>query len=540
MMNRPRHQQSLLSLSSRPSIFILIFLVPATFLCRCGSGQSIDARIKIDLSHASTVAIDQRIYGHFIEHLGSAIYGGIWNSATDQLDPRVLDEVEALNPPLMRWPGGCFSDTYHWEDGIGPRNLRPTRPNLYWGTLGPAYGPDDSNHFGTDEFMAFAEAISATPYINVNFGSGTKEEAARWVEYVNGTTATPGGVRRSQNGHPEPYGAKLWGVGNEIFGGWEIGHMEAAPYADRFLEFAGAMKAADPGIELVAVGCLKNYLTCPEGWNRTVLDQAGSEINYLSLHIYLPEVVHSINPQGRSDYYSIVASPREIETDIETFFQDIQDAGREGKIFIALDEWNLWWQYEQLLHSNFTLRDALFAAGVLNVLQRKSPPVRIANFAQIVNVLGLINTGDEGSFLSPMYYVFRLFSNYSQPILVPVQVESGTFSSPALASIKAQTNVPYLDVSATVNAQKNRLTVFVTNRHDFSSLRTRLEIQGVKPEGQVTVYELNAPSFESKNTFTEPEVVKLRELPPVKSGRNLVYTFPAHSLTALLFNTGPD
>jgi len=235
-----------------------------------------------------------------------------------------------------------------------------------------------------------------------------------------------------------------------------------------------------------------------------------------------------------------VASPREIETDIETFFQDIRDAGREGKVFIALDEWNLWWQYEQLLHSNFTLRDALFAAGVLNVLQRKSPPVRIANFAQIVNVLGLINTGDEGTFLSPMYYVFQLYSNYSQPILVPIQVESGTFSSQALASIKAQTEVPYLDVSATVNAGKNRLTVFVTNRHDFSSLRTRLEIQGVKPEGQVTVYELNAPSFESKNTFAEPEAVKLQELPPVKSGRNLVYTFPAHSLTALVFTTRPD
>ncbi|MDD5223155.1 MAG: alpha-L-arabinofuranosidase C-terminal domain-containing protein [bacterium] len=539
MMKRSRHQQSFLPAFVRLSVFALIFLAPAVFLCRCGSGQSAAARIAIDVSGPGA-AIDQRIYGHFIEHLDGAIYGGIWDLSAERLIPETVDLIRALQPPLMRWPGGCFSDTYHWEDGIGPRSLRPTRPNIYWGTFGSNYGPDDSNHFGTDEFMSFAEAISASPYVNVNFGSGTKEEAARWVEYVNGETGTLQGGLRLRNGHPSPYGVKLWGIGNEIFGAWETGHQDAAPYADRFLEFAREMKAVDPEIELVAVGCLPGYLTCPEGWNRTVLDRAGAEIDYLSLHIYLPEVVHSINPQGRDDYYTIVASPREIETDIGTFFQDIRDAGREGKTFIALDEWNLWWQYEQLLHSNFTLRDALFAAGVLNVLQRKSPPVRMANYAQIVNVLGLINTGDEGVFLSPMYYVFQLYSNYSQPLPVPVQVESETFSSRPLASIKAQSGVPYLDVSATVNAGKNRLAVFVTNRHDFSSLRTRLEIKGVRPEGPADVYELNAPTFESGNTFAEPETVKLRKLPALKSGSSLVYTFPAHSLTALLFTTRPD
>ncbi|MCX5868442.1 MAG: hypothetical protein NT009_13370 [Proteobacteria bacterium] len=517
-----------------------IFLFLGIWLCRCGSGQSTAARIKIDVSRISTGAIDQRIYGHFIEHLGSAIYGGVWDPDTDRLNPQVRDEIKALNPPLMRWPGGCFSDTYHWEDGIGPRDLRPTRPNLYWGKFGAEYGPDDSNHFGTDEFLSFAEAISATPYINVNFGSGTKEEAANWVEYVNGATTTPGGARRGQNGRVEPYGVKLWGIGNEIFGAWEIGHQDAAPYADRFLEFAQAMKAVDPELELVAVGCLKNYLTCPAGWNPTVVSRAGAEIDYLSLHIYLPEVIFTIAPKGRDDYYSIVASPREIEADIQTFFQEIQDAHGEDRIRIALDEWNLWWRYGQLLHSDFTLRDALFSAGVFNVLQRNSPPVAIANYAQIVNVLGLINTGPECHFLSPLYFVFQLYANYSEPFRVPVQVESETFSSRALASIKAQVNVPYLDVSATTNAQKNRLTVFVTNRHDFSPLRTRLEIQGVKPEGQVTLYELNASSFEATNTFAEPEAVKLRDLPPVKSGSTLVYTFPAHSLTALLFTTRPD
>ena len=525
---------------SRLCVFTLIFLAPAAFLCRCGSGQPVAARIKIDVSGVSTAAIDQRIYGHFLEHLGSAVYGGVWDSDADRLDPQVRDEVRALNPPLMRWPGGCFSDTYHWEDGIGPRNLRPTKPNDYWGKFGPEYGPDDSNHFGTDEFLSFAEAVSATPYVNVNFGSGTKEEAADWVEYVNGAAATPGGARRGQNGRPEPYGVKLWGIGNEIFGGWEIGHQDAESYADRFLEFARAMKSVDPEIELVAVGCLKNYLTCPAGWNPTVVSRAGAEIDYLSLHIYLPEVIFTIAPQGRDDYYSIVASPLEIESDIQTFFSEIQEAHGEDRPRIALDEWNLWWRYDQLLHSDFTLRDALFSAGVFNVLQRNSPPVAIANYAQIVNVLGLINTGPEGHFLSPLYFVFQLYANYSEAFRVPAEVESGTFSSLALASIKAQADVPYLDVSATANAQKNRLTIFVTNRHDFQPLRTRLEIAGVKPEGRVTVYELNAPSFESKNTFAEPEAVKLRELPSIKSGRNLIYTFPAHSLTALLFTARPD
>lgn len=142
MMNHPSHQQSFLILSFRGYVFVLMFPVPVTFLCRCGSDQSIAARIRIDVSRVSTGAIDPRIYGHFLEHPGSAIYGGVWDLDTDRLNPQVRDEIQALNPPLMRWPGGCFSDTYHWENGIGPRDLRPTRPNLYWGKFGAEYGPE--------------------------------------------------------------------------------------------------------------------------------------------------------------------------------------------------------------------------------------------------------------------------------------------------------------------------------------------------------------------------------------------------------------
>jgi len=501
----------------------------------CGSGSDgVAAVLRIDASLGEGT-IDRRIYGHFIEHVGYCIYGGIWDSEADGFRADVLAEVAALEPVLIRYPGGCFADSYHWEDGIGPRAERPLRENEVWGSVGGEFGSDEPIYFGTDEFLAFCEEVGAASYLTVNFGSGTPEEAARWVEYVNGPVSSAYGALRAENGHPAPYGVKLWGVGNEIYGSWEIGNTDASTYADGFIEFAAAMKEVDPEIELVAVGCPQETQFCPEGWNRTVIERAGHEIDHLSLHKYLPGVHYFLDPSGEDDYYSIVASPVQVGEELDESAREIQEAGGGDRVGIALDEWNILWDYGQILHSEYTLRDALFAAGILNLLERRNSRIRIANIAQMLNALGLINTDDEKLFLTPIYFVFQMYSRYSQSIHVPVETESDTFRIEEFGSISARRGVPYLDASASMSPDGGRLAVFVVNRHFSEPIRARIEISGIEPRGEAAVYELNGPDPEASNNFDAPRNVLARDLESIEAGKKMVYSFPAHSLTVLVF-----
>jgi len=488
--------------------------------------------LSVDLSRPGT-KIDQRIYGHLLEHMGYAIYGGIWDVKTNQAKADVLEKVGALKPPLIRYPGGCFADTYHWKDGIGPRDKRPTKKNKHWGHLGGEFGDKEPNYFGTDEFLIISEKLGSISYINVNFGSGTPEEAADWVEYVNGPITSAQGSQRAQNGHPAPYGVKLWGIGNEIYGFWETGYMNAAKYADGFLKFAAAMKKADPEIKLVAVGCMSEKFFCEEGWNKTVIKRAGAAIDYLSLHEYFPDPLHFIKPKGKDDYYSFVAAPLQIGEDLEKFAKDIKDAGAGKAIGIALDEWNLWWGYDQIVQAEFALRDALFTAGVLNLLQKKSPLVSIANYAQLINVLGLINTVKDKHFLSPSYFALQAYSNFAQPLSVPVAAETGTFSSKKLGTINARKGVPYLDASATVSTAKDKLVLFVINRHYSDAISARLDILGAEPRDNVSVHQVNGAHPEAKNDLGNPHAVSLKQGAPFKADKTIYCSFPAHSLTVL-------
>ena len=364
-------------------------------------------------------ALPRTQYGHFIEHLGKCIKGGIWAEGESEdmflggVRPELVEAIKSIHPALIRYPGGCFADGYHWQDGIGPRASRPSRRNRAWAKLGPWHGPREDNHFGTDEFLRLCEEVGAGPMLTANVGSGAAAEAAAWVEYCNGPPDSRWGGERARNGRAEPYGVKHWFVGNEIFGIYETGHRSPSQYARTFREFAQAMRRTDPDLKLIAVG---NHAgaTNREAINRIVLEGAGPEIDYLSIHQYVPElnagnllrysVMRRHVIPDRGVYYDVMASVRVMEDLIRRSAKEAHRFSPPAKpVKLVFDEWNLWFDFlRDIVIANFNLRDGLWVATMLNLLHRFAPDVPIANIAQMVNCVGIIDSTARGNFPHPL------------------------------------------------------------------------------------------------------------------------------------------
>src|SRR5947208_1784117 len=376
------------------------------------------ARIGIDLERRIGT-VDRRIFGQFIEHLGRCIYGGIYDEGSPLADARgfrtdVLDAVRPLRIPILRWPGGNFVSGYHWLDGVGPRDKRPRRSELAW------YA-EESNRFGTDEFIEYCRAIEAEPYICVNMGSGTMDEAQAWVEYCNGTGNTSWANLRRANGHAEPYRVRYWGLGNEMYGGWQIGNMNAHDYVKKARAFAMVMKRTDLSIQLI--GCGQNGWS---EWDEITLNGLAEFIDFPSIHLYT----------GGPDHYATVFQSHQAERAIRVcaaLIERVRYAQRIAHpIHIAFDEWNVWWRTRSHedrvggVEERYTLTDALAIATYLNGFIRHCRVVRIANFAQLVNAIAPIFTSPAGLFLQTIYHPLRLYAEHTQDVALDVHVEGET------------------------------------------------------------------------------------------------------------------
>ncbi len=440
--------------------------------------------------------------------------------------PDVVEAARGLRPALLRWPGGNYASAYHWADGIGARDQRPTLVDPVWGALEP-------NDVGTDEFMALCRELGAEPYLSVNLGSGTPEEVAAWVEYCNGPADSTHGARRAANGHPEPYGVRLWGVGNETYGNWQYGHIDAGTYARRYLEFARAMRAVDPDLVLVAVGA--HGYEAPE-WNDAVLEIAGAGMDYLSLHHYVPgEVPPGLEPTHEDLYPVVVAGPERVEELLHEAEAAIARHGLAGQVHIALDEWNVWVfaHYECRMEEPYLLRDGLYAAGIFHVLYRNCQLVTLASLAQLVNVLGAIYTTPTGLFLTPIYLANRLYVEHSGSVAVATEVESPTFDAPAMGFMPERRAAHYVDAMATVDGAGERLYLSLVNRHRHEPLEVQIEVNGCAVGLEGTGHQLNGPSALSGNSITNPDVVKVEPIASFLAGNRFTYTCPAHSATVL-------
>ena len=492
------------------------------------------ARIAIDLERRIG-HVDRRIFGQFIEHLGRCIYGGIYEEGSPLADARgfradVLEAARPLRIPILRWPGGNFVSGYHWLDGVGPKDARPRRAELAW------YA-EESNRFGTDEFIEYCRVLETEPFICVNMGSGTMDEAQAWVEYCNGTGNTSWANLRRANGHPEPYRVKYWGLGNEMYGGWQIGNMNAHDYVKKARAFAMVMKRTDPSIQLI--GCGQNGWS---EWDEIVLNGLAELVDFHSIHLYT----------GARDHYTTVFSSHQAERAIRicaALIERVRALQRiTHPIHIAFDEWNVWYRTRSHedrvggVEERYDLSDALAIATYLNGFIRHCREVRIANFAQLVNAIAPIFTNPTGLFLQTIYHPLRLYADAMHTVALDVHVDGETYALAPAQEAASGGRVHHvaelgpfqlLDAAATCDESGRRLALAVVNRDRDRDLAATIDLTQATAGGSADVREVNGPAVTATNSFESPRAVDVRTRRVDVKGSRFDYTFPAHSITVL-------
>ena len=422
------------------------------------------ARIKIDVDR-TVGTVNPLIFGSFAEHLGRMIYGGIYDEKSPLSDAfgfrrDVIQAVRDQGVSILRWPGGNFASGYDWKDGIGPKGQRPVRPELAWDDI-------ETNRFGTDEFLRYAATIGAEPYICLNLGLGTIAEARDWVEYTNGANHTYWADERRRNGHEPPYGVKYWALGNEIDGPWQLGHKDADAYARFALETAKAMRAIDPSIHLVASGS-SNYGADWIAWNRTVLQTLRNTADYIALHTYIGD-----RDNDFERYLATAAANLERYIDTTaSLIREVQTGPSPRPIYIAYDEWNVWYRTgnREKLEEVYNVEDALAMGVFFNAFLRHADVVRMANLAQMVNVIAPIVTNARGLLRQSIYYPIAEYGRQRGRTSLDVWVAAPAYRLPDRTE-----EMPYLDVSATYDASSSDVAINVLNRSRDRDLTTTIE-----------------------------------------------------------------
>jgi alpha-N-arabinofuranosidase len=486
---------------------------------------ALQARIKIDIDR-TIGEVHPHLFGSFAEHLGRMIYGGIYEEGSPLSDADgyrrdVMDAVRDLGVSILRWPGGNFASGYAWKDGIGPKDRRPVRLDGAWNAL-------ESNRFGTDEFLRYAERTGAEPYICVNLGLGTIDDARQWVEYTNEARPTFWADERRRNGREAPYKVRYWALGNEIDGPWQLGHKTAEEYARVALEAAKAMRAVDPDIRLVASGS-SHYGGDWIGWNRTVLQLLRDTVDYIAIHTYV-----SNRENDLERYLGRWSRTLEHYIDVTAGLIRQVQSGRPNPrpIAIAYDEWNVWYRtgVKEGLEEIYTFEDALAMGMFFNVFFRHADTVKMANLAQMVNVIAPIVTSREGIFLQPTYFPIREYGRQRGNVALDAWVSSPTYA------VERWGQVPYLDVSATWNPARREVFLNVLNRSRDRDIAARIDSQEGAILPDVAVWELDHPDLKATHTFGDDRKVRpVTRAITVPRGTGFGHVFPAHSLTILTF-----
>lgn len=478
--------------------------------------------IHIDLERTAG-KIERNLFGGFAEHLGRCIYGGIYDPDSPQADEHglrsdVLAALRQLRMPVIRYPGGNFVSGYRWQDGVGPPGERRPRLDLAWHAV-------DSNQFGSNEFIQFCRQLGAEPYLVVNCGDGDMREARDWVEYCNGTQDTAPVRLRQRHGFEDPHGVKYWGIGNEVDGPWQIGHKTPQEYARAFTEFGKVMKWVDPEIKLLAAATS----SWREDWverGQLLLEQAGHLIDYMAIHWYVGN--------RENDFAAYMSLSERFEERLSAY-EGLIAAMRLARdikrpIPIAVDEWNVWYRTGQpeALEEVYNLEDALVVAMQLNAFIRHAHTVKMANLAQIVNVIAPILTRPEGLVLQTIFYPFELYSRVCGQTALDIFWEGETFAGGEYTGLRV------LDVCATLDATQRQLALLVVNRSQDQPMETEIALAAGRLAGPVQAFVVNGPEIKAENTFDAPDQVGTRELSLTAAGSAWRYTFEPHSVTALV------
>lgn len=477
--------------------------------------------------------INRNIYGHFSEHLGRCIYEGIWVGEdspipnTNGIRNDVVEALKQIRIPVLRWPGGCFADEYHWKDGIGPKETRKRMVNTHWG------GVVENNHFGTHEFMELCRQLGCEPYINGNLGSGTVQEMSEWVEYLTFDGVSPMAELRAQNGRKEPWKVTYFGVGNENWGCG--GNMRPEYYADEYRRYQTYVRNyGDNRIHRIACGPNSDDYN----WMDVLMREAGRFMDSITLHYYtLPtDNWQDKGPAtgfGEHAWFSTLQKALRMD-DLITRHRTIMDKyDPEGRVGLIVDEWGTWYNVEPgtnpgFLYQQNTMRDALVAGLTLNIFHKHNQRVRMANIAQTVNVLqAVILTEGEKMIVTPTYHVFDMYKVHQDAELLDLSLDTGSYKLDG-------GDIPAVTATASRDAQ-GKIHLSFCNLQPQAEAQVTIDVRGLEG-GSLTATgsTLTGHSIDAHNTFARPDAVKPQPFESFQlEGGKLTVNLPAMSVTTL-------
>jgi alpha-N-arabinofuranosidase len=502
------------------------------------SAATTAARVYVD-TRRTIAPLDRNLFGSFLEHLGRAIYEGIYDPGSKLSDGNgfrkdVLNEIRQLGVPIIRYPGGNFVSGYNWLDGVGPKQNRPRTLDKAWDTL-------ESNQFGTNEFLAWCKAAGTQPLMGLNLGTGMPEEAAALVEYCNIDKGTKWSELRRQHGVAEPWKVEHWCLGNEMDGPWQIGHMLATEYGLKAADAARQMRDVDPSLKLIACGSSGPFMPTYLEWDREVLEQCYEYVDGLSLHRYFGN--NERDTGGDSSKYLAMNLSMERQIAETIAVCDLVRGHKRSpkKLWLSFDEWNVWYRTTKgdavdghrreaphLLEEIYNLEDALLVGGLVNSLLRNADRVKLACLAQLINVIAPIMTDPNGLFRQTIYYPYSWALQFARGAVLDLLVESSSYE------VSGFDQVAHLDVSGSLDRSDGKLSLFILNRDLSKAHEVEVVWEDAAPAQVTSASALTGDDLKASNSFAAPQrVVPQSFRAPAVTGGKTKFEVLARSYTVI-------
>jgi alpha-L-arabinofuranosidase len=489
--------------------------------------------------------LDRRVLGAFLEHLGRAVYTGVYQPGSPLADSNgfrsdVVREVKEAGVPIVRYPGGNFVSGYNWLDGVGPKQQRPTVLERAWNSI-------ETNQFGTNEFIDWCRMVGTEPLLGMNFGTGSVEMAIAYVEYCNYDRGTKWSDLRRSHGVDKPHNVRYWCLGNEMDGPWQIGQMQAREYGRKARDAARQMRVIDGNLQLIACGSSGTNMPQYLIWDREVLEECYDQVDGISLHAYYGNTP-ALTRNSTARYLAMNLDMDRQIREIAAVCDYVQGLRRSSKrLWLSFDEWNVWYRARsgdavdgrrqvapKLLEEVYNLEDALLVGGFVNTLLRNADRVRIGCIAQLVNVIAPLVTNDTGLLRQSTWFPYTWALRYARGRVLDLRVESETYPITAAglqADFARNDQVPFVDVVATLDVQAGQACLLMLNRDLDGERELALEWRDITPTRVLACETLTGADLKAFNTFEEPRRVAPQRLEPPAAGARMTFKLPARSYT---------
>jgi alpha-N-arabinofuranosidase len=537
----PMHRRRFLSSLGRTGAL----LAAGSWLDLIGYAQVSRGPARAFIQPSRHAEFDRRVLGAFLEHLGRAIYTGVYEPGSRLADAKgfrtdVAREVKELAVPITRYPGGNFVSGYNWLDGVGPKAQRPTVLERAWNSL-------ETNQFGTNDFIDWCRVVGTEPLLGMNFGTGTAEMAVAYVEYCNLDRGTKWSELRRSHGYDQPHNVRYWCLGNEMDGNWQIGQLQAREYGRKARDVAKQMRVIDRGVQLIACGSSGTGMSTYLVWDREVLEECYDQVDGISLHAYYGNTRPLTNNSSARYLAMNLDMDRQIH-EVAAVCDYVQALRKSSKrLWLSFDEWNVWYRARsgaavdgrrafapRLLEEVYNLEDALLVGGFVNTLLRNSDRVRVGCLAQLVNVIAPLVTSETGVLRQSIYYPYEWGIRYARGRVLDMRVEAETYPITAAglqADFARNDQVPFVDVVATHDAPNRQASVLMLNRDLEGERELVLEWGDVTPTRVLACETLTGPDLKAFNTFEQPRQVAPQQLDAPAPGTRMAFRLPPRSYT---------